>query len=269
MQDDPARAATQAASERRFPRTPSFRLDGMKALVTGASRGIGRAGAIALAEAGADVVLTARDQPAMQAIVRDLHANGLRATALPLDVTDRAAVRALVAAEGPFDILLNNAGTNIREPFLELQDESVDALLDLNLRAAITVAHAVAQGMVAAGKGGSILHLSSVNGHVGGRNRSIYCATKFGLEGLAKAMAVELGPHGIRTNTLCPTFVTTPLTQGVLEDPGFRSRTLEAIPLGRLGEIEDLMGAIVFLASPASALINGASLLVDGGLTAQ
>lgn len=241
----------------------------MRALVTGASRGIGRAGAIALAEAGAEVVLTARDLPALAAITEGLAERGFVGRALPLDVTDRAAVRALVDAQGPFEILLNNAGTNIREPFLEVQDDSVDALIDLNLRAAITVAQAVARGMVAAGRRGSILHVSSVNGHVGGRNRSVYCATKFALEGLAKAMALELGPHGIRVNTLCPTFITTPLTQGVLEDEAFRAATVASIPIGRLGEVEDLMGAIVFLASPASALINGASLLVDGGLTAQ
>jgi NAD(P)-dependent dehydrogenase (short-subunit alcohol dehydrogenase family) len=175
-------------------------------------------------------------------------------------------VRALVAAEGPFDILLNNAGTNIREPFLDVADPSVDTLLDLNVRAAVTVAQAVAQGMVAAGKGGAIINLSSVNGHVAGVNRSIYTATKHALEGLTKGMAVELGPKGIRVNAICPTFIETPLTAGVLSDEAFMTRAVRAIPLGRIGQVEDVMGAAVFLASPAAGLINGASLLIDGGM---
>jgi NAD(P)-dependent dehydrogenase (short-subunit alcohol dehydrogenase family) len=175
----------------------------------------------------------------------------------------------VVAEHGPFDVLLNNAGTNIREPFLELNDASVDALLDLNIRAAVTVAHAVAQGMVAAGKGGAIINLSSVNGHVAGVNRSIYTATKHALEGLTKAMAVELGPHGIRVNAICPTFIETPLTVGLLSDEKVMARSIRAIPLGRIGQVEDVMGAAVFLASPAAALINGASLLIDGGMTCQ
>jgi len=255
-----------ASSETRFPTTPSFRLDGQCALVTGASKGIGRAIAIAFAEAGAEVLLTARSLPEMEETVAGIVARGHAAKALPLDVTDRAAVRALVAAEGPFDILLNNAGTNIREPFLDASDASVDALIDLNLRAAITVAQAVAQGMVDCGKRGVIINLSSVNGHVAAQNRSIYTATKHALEGLTKAMAVELGPKGIRVNAICPTFIETPLTAGVLSDAAFMERAVRAIPLGRIGQVEDVMGAAVFLASPAAGLINGASLLIDGGM---
>lgn len=259
---------TVASSETRFPTTPSFRLDGLRALVTGASRGLGRAIAIAYAEAGAEVVLAARALPEMERTVAHIASRGLpSARAVTLDVTDRAAVRRVVAEYGPFDILLNNAGTNIREPFLEVKDESLDALIDLNVRAAVTVAQAVAQGMVAAGKGGSIVNLSSVNGHVAGINRSIYTATKHAIEGLTKGMAVELGPKGIRVNALCPTFIETPLTAGVLSDESFMQRTVRAIPLGRIGQVEDVMGAAVFLASPAAALINGASLLIDGGMT--
>jgi NAD(P)-dependent dehydrogenase (short-subunit alcohol dehydrogenase family) len=256
-----------ASSETRFPTTPSLRLDGRRALVTGASKGLGRAIAIAFAEAGADVLLTARSLPEMTATVAHLTQKGLSARALPLDVTDSAAVRALVAREGPFDVLLNNAGTNIREPFLEVPDGSLATLLDLNVRAAFVVAQAVAKGMVAAGKGGAIVNLSSVNGHVAGTNRSVYTATKHALEGLTKAMAVELGPHGIRVNAICPTFIETPLTAGVLSDEVFMARTVGAIPLGRIGQVEDVMGAAVFLASDAAGLINGASLLIDGGLT--
>ncbi len=257
-----------SSSETRVPTTPSFRLDGKRALVTGASRGLGRAIAIAYAEAGAEVVLAARAKDEMDATVAAIAGRGLPgAVAVALDVTDRDAVRRMVAAQGPFDVLLNNAGTNIREPFLDIRDASVDALLDLNIRAAVTVAHAVAQGLVAAGKGGAIINLSSVNGHVAGVNRSIYTATKHALEGLTKAMAVELGPKGIRVNAICPTFIETPLTAGLLGDEAFLARMVRAIPLGRIGQVEDVMGAAVFLASPAAALINGASLLIDGGMT--
>jgi NAD(P)-dependent dehydrogenase (short-subunit alcohol dehydrogenase family) len=248
-----------------LPITPPFRLDGQRALVTGASKGIGRAGAVALAAAGAEVVLAARSLAEMEATVAELTAAGLAAKARALDVTDRAAVRALVAAEGPFDALLNNAGTNIREHFLEVQDASLDALLDLNIRAMFTVAQAVAQGMVAAGKQGAIVNLSSVNGHVSGANRSVYTATKHAVEGMTKAMAFELGPKGIRVNAIAPGFVETPLTRPVLDDPKFRERVVRSMPLGRVMQVEDIMGAVVFLLSPASRMVSGTSLVVDGG----
>ncbi|MDJ0390961.1 SDR family oxidoreductase [Roseomonas sp. E05] len=247
-----------------LPHTPPLRCDGLRALVTGASRGIGRAAAVALAEAGAEVVLAARALPEMEATIAAL-GPGARACARALDVTDRAAVRHLAEGEGPFDILVNNAGTNIREPFLEVRDDSFDRLIDLNLRGAFAVAQAVAAGMVAAGKGGSIINLSSVNGHVGGLNRSVYTATKHAIEGLTKAMSAELGAHGIRVNSLCPGFVETPLTEGLLANEKFRAAHLRRTPLGRIMKVEDVMGAIVFFASPASAMISGSSLLIDGG----
>lgn len=248
-----------------LPITPSFRLDGQRALVTGASKGIGRAAAVALATAGASVVLAARTLPEMEETVAELRAAGHAAKAVRLDVTDRAAVRAAVAAEGPFDVLVNNAGTNIRESFLELRDASLDALLDLNLRAMFTTAQAVAQGMVAAGIKGSIINLSSINGHVAGSNRSVYSATKHGVEGMTKAMAFELGPHGIRVNTIAPGFVETPLTKPVLDDPQFRARVVRAMPLGRVMQVEDIMGAVIFLAAPVSGMVSGLSLVIDGG----
>lgn len=248
-----------------LPEPPSFRLDGLRALVTGASKGIGRAAASALAMAGAEVVLSARTTAELEQTVAALTAAGHRAQAATLDVTDRTAVRALVAAHGPFDVLLNNAGTNIREPFLEVKDESLDALLDLNIRAMFTVGQAVAAGMVAAGRGGAIINLSSINGHVAGANRSVYSASKHAVEGMTKAMAFELGPHGIRVNAVAPGFVETPLTRPVLDDAAFRARVVRAMPLGRVMTVEDIMGAIVFLASPASRMVTGASLVVDGG----
>lgn len=255
-----------ASSELRFPTTPSLRLDGRRALVTGASKGLGRAAAIALAEAGASVTLAARGEAEMAATVAHLSGRGLVARAVALDVTDRAAVRRSIAELGPFDVLVNNAGTNIRDPFLDVSDAALDTLIDLNIVAAFVVAQAVARGMIAAGIQGSIINMSSVNGHVGGVNRTVYTASKHAIEGLTKAMAVELGPKGIRVNNLCPTFFETPLTAGFLADEAVMRSTVDRIPLGRIGQVEDLMGAVVFLASPAAAMITGASLLVDGGL---
>ncbi len=259
-----------------LPTTPSFRLDGLRALVTGASKGIGRAGAVALAAAGAEVVMAARSLDELEETATALGEAGHASRAAQLDVTDRVAVRALVEASGPFDILLNNAGTNIREPFLEASDSAVDALLDLNIRAAFTVAQAVAQGMVArgagpngVGHGGSIINLSSVNGHVAGINRSVYTATKHAVEGMTKAMAAELGPHGIRVNAIAPSFVETPLTAPLLADARFRDSHVRRMPLGRIMTVDDIMGAIVFLAAPASAMISGVSLVIDGGFLTQ
>ncbi len=252
-----------------LPTTPSFRLDGLRALVTGASKGIGRAVTVAFAAAGAEVVAAARSLDELEALATELSERGLACRAAQLDVTDRVAVRALVEAAGPFDILVNNAGTNIRQPFLGVEDAALDGLLDLNLRAMFTVGQAVARGMAEAGKGGSIINLSSVNGHVAGINRSVYTATKHGIEGLTKAMAVELGPQGIRVNTIAPGFVETPLTSAFLADEKVRQSQIRRTPLGRIMTVEDVMGAFVFLASPASAMITGTSLVIDGGFLTQ
>jgi NAD(P)-dependent dehydrogenase (short-subunit alcohol dehydrogenase family) len=250
-----------------FPETPSFRLDGKRALVTGASSGIGEAAAIALAQAGAHVFLAARRIEPMQATVDTLRTRGLQAEAIAMDVTDRPATRDAIARHGPFDILVNNAGRNTREPFLEVSDAALDAMLDLNIRAAFTVAQAVAQGMVQAGNGGAIINVGSVNGHVARETISVYVATKHAIEGLTKTMALELGRHGIRVNTLCPTWIATPLVRPMLDDPGTAAMMLSRLPIGRIGEVEDIMGVIVFLASPAAAMVTGAPLLVDGGQT--
>ncbi|MBB5691267.1 SDR family oxidoreductase [Roseomonas alkaliterrae] len=252
-----------------LPRTPSFRLDGRRALVSGAGRGIGLAAAAALAEAGAHVTLLARSAGEIEAGAEAIRARGGAAAALALDVLDVAATARAIADAEPFDILVNNAGTNRPKPLTEVTEADYDAVLDLNLRAAFFLAQAVARRLLATGRPGSIINVSSQMGHVGAANRSIYCASKWALEGLTKAMAVELAPHGIRVNTLGPTFIETPLTRPFFEDAAFKASVLQKIKLGRIGRVEDLMGAILFLASDASALMTGAALVVDGGWTAE
>jgi len=198
-----------------------------------------------------------------------LRARGDQAEALPLDVTDQAATLAAFAAQLPFDVLVNNAGTNRPKPFTDVSEADYDAVMGLNVRSAFFVAQAAARGMVTAGRPGSIINMSSQMGHVGGAGRTIYCASKFAIEGLTKAMAVDLAPHRIRVNTICPTFIETPMTRSFFADPAFRASVLAKIKLGRLGRCEDLMGAIVFLASDASALMTGSAMVIDGGWTAD
>ena len=252
-----------------LPRTPSFRLDGRRALVTGAGRGIGLAAAAALAQAGAHVVLAARTASEIEQASAQIRADGGSAEPLRLDVTDIPAVRAAIAAQPPFDVLVNNAGTNRPAPFLEVSEQDYDAITTLNQRAAFFVAQAAARRMVEAGIGGSIIHVSSQMGHVGGARRTVYCMSKHGIEGLTKAMAIDLASHGIRVNAIGPTYIDTPLTRPFWSDAAFHSDVLRRIKLGRLGKVEDLMGAVVYLASDASALVTGTSLLVDGGWTAE
>ena len=252
-----------------LPQTPSFRVDGKRALVTGAGRGIGLAAAAALAEAGAAVTLAARSENEIKDAAAQIRARGGTAEAVALDVTDLHDMRQMVAAREPFDILVNNAGTNRPGPFIDVKVEDYDYIMELNVRAAFFAAQAVVRQLIEAKRPGSIINLSSQLGHVGLAKRTIYCATKHAIEGFTKALAVELAPNGIRVNSIAPTFIETPMTRPFLADKAFKKTVLDRIKLGRLGQVEDVMGAIVFLASDASSLMTGTSLLVDGGWTAE
>jgi len=245
-----------------------FRLDGKTALVTGAGRGIGRAVAMALADAGAELVLVSRTAAQLEEVAGEIVRQGGRARAVPLDVTDSVAVREAVAGLDRLDILVNNAGVNRPQPFLDVDEETLDRLLTLNVRAAFLVAQAAARLMITQG-GGVIINVTSQMGHVGSeRDRTVYVMTKHALEGLTKAMAVELAPKGVRVVSIAPTFIDTPLVRPFFDDPTFRQWVLDRIPLGRLGTVEEVAHAVVFLASPAASLVTGSSLLVDGGWTA-
>ncbi len=247
----------------------SFRLDDQIALVTGAGRGIGRASALALAAAGADVVAVSRTVPELEALATEIEAIGRRATVVRCDVTNATQVADVLEGAGRVDIVVNAAGGNIPEPLLDVTADHVDAMLALNVKGTLLVAQAAARQMIKANEPGSIINLSSQMGHVGAANRTVYCAAKHAVEGLTKAMAVELARHRIRVNAIAPTFINTPMTEPFFADPAFRSDVVRRIPLGRIGEVSDLVGAVVYLASPASTMVTGTSLLVDGGWTAQ
>lgn len=244
-------------------------MDGKRALVTGAGRGLGLAAAAALAQAGAEVILTARTMAEIEAVRDAIASGGGAAQAVQLDVTDLSAMQTCIAALPALDILVNNAGTNRPAPFLEVAASDFDHVMTINVRAAFFVAQAVARKIAEERRAGSIINISSQMGHVGGARRSVYCASKWAMEGFTKAAAIELGPLGVRVNTICPTFVETPMTRPFFADAVFLASVLENIKLGRLGQLEDIMGAIVFLASDASSLMTGSALMLDGGWTAE
>ncbi|WP_299281241.1 SDR family oxidoreductase [uncultured Tateyamaria sp.] len=250
-----------------LPRTPSFDLTGRRALVTGASSGIGLGCAAALAEAGAHVVCAARRAEVLADVVEAMKVQGWSAEAMPLDQSDISAVDA--AFDAPFDIVVNSAGLARHGPALDTRTEDFDAVVALNLRGAYFLSTAAARALTQAGKPGSIIHISSQMGHVGGVDRAVYCATKHGVEGMVKAMAIEWGKANIRINTICPTFIRTALTEKSFEDPERFAWIMDKIKLPRVGEVEDIMGAVLFLASDASAMVTGTSMLIDGGWTAD
>lgn len=252
-----------------LPRTPSFRLDTRRALVAGASSGIGAACAVALAELGAQVTLCARREPELRALADEMRAAGMQADILPLDITDIAAVEAALAGRPAFDILVNSAGLARHSPATETTPEDYDAVTNLNTRAAYFLTRSVAKGLLAAGKPGSLINITSQMAHVGGPDRAVYSATKHAVEGMTKSMAIEWGKHGIRVNTIAPTFIRTALTEATFANPERAAWIASKIKLNRVGEVEDIMGAVAFLASDASAMVTGTSLIVDGGWTAD
>ena len=252
----------------KLPDPPSFRLDGKRALVTGASSGIGLGCAVALADAGAEVTLAARRAAPLDEATALMRDRGWRARAAVCDIADLDAQAALFAG-GAFDVVVNSAGMARHSPAVDTDPADFDAVMGLNLRAAYFLSTNAARALQAEGRGGSIVHVSSQMGHVGGIDRAVYCASKHAVEGMVKAMAIEWGRAGIRVNTVCPTFIRTPLAAPTLDDPDRRAWLRDKIKLGRVGEVEDVMGAVVWLASDASALVTGSAHLVDGGWTAE
>ena len=250
-----------------LPKPPSFDLADKRALVTGASSGIGLGCAVALAEAGAHVVCAARRVDVLADAVSAMRAEGWSAESLSLDQTDLKAVEGAFAR--PYDIVVNSAGLARHSPAVETQAEDFDAVMNLNVRGAYFLSSYAARALIRAGKPGSIIHISSQMGHVGGVDRAVYCASKHAVEGMVKAMAVEWGKAGIRINTICPTFIRTALTQSTFDNPDRLAWIMDKIKLPRVGEVEDIMGAALFLASDASAMVTGTSMLIDGGWTAD
>jgi NAD(P)-dependent dehydrogenase (short-subunit alcohol dehydrogenase family) len=244
-------------------------LEGRRALVTGAGRGIGRAIAAAMADAGAEVTLVARTVTDLDEAAAEIRDRGGGAEARPCDVTDDEAVAALVGGAPSFDIVVNAAGANRPQRLESIDMATFDALFALNVRGTFSVIrHAVAR-MRDAGRGGVVINVSSQMGHVGMPTRIVYCATKHAVEGMTKALAVELAPDGIRVVAIAPTFVDTPLTRPYFEDAVFREAVLASIPMGRLATVEEVAAAAVFLAGDGASMITGTSLLVDGGWTAR
>jgi len=250
-------------------KTASFRLDGRRALVTGGGRGIGLTAAAALADAGAHVTLAARTANEIEEAAAAIRARGQQAEALTLDVTDIEASRKALSQRAPFQILVNNAGMNRPKMLSDVTVDDFDTIMGLNVRAAFFMAQAVATRLIEAKLPGSIINISSQMGHVGAARRTVYCTSKHAMEGFTKAMAIELAPHNIRVNSLGPTFLETPMTKPFFENKAFRDEVLSKIKLGRLGQLDELTGAIVFLASDASSLMTGSALVLDGGWTAE
>lgn len=252
-----------------LPVTPSFALSGKRALVAGASSGIGLACAVALGQAGASVTLAARSADKLADAVDRMRAAGMTADALTMDVSDVVATAALVADHGPYDILINSAGLARHCASIDTKPDDFDAVQALNFKGAYFLTQAVARGLIAAGKPGSLINITSQMAHVGGIDRAVYCGTKHGVEGFTKAMAIEWGPLGIRVNTVAPTFIRTALTEATFQNPDRLAWILDKIKLGRVGEVTDIMGPVVYLASDASAMMTGTSLMIDGGWTAD
>jgi len=251
----------------------SFRLDGRVALVTGAGQGLGASISIAYAKAGASVVLLGRTESYLKDTADAIRKAGGEASLIVCDVTNDEKLRKAFSGLDRLDILVNNAGTNFPEPFIEVSDDHLDAMLDLNVRACFVAAQAAVQVMLKsadlAEHGASVVNMSSQMGHVGSPNRTVYCMTKHAVEGLTKAMAVELADKNIRVNSIGPTFSETPMVQRIVDTPEKKEFVTSRIPMGRLAKSEDIAAAAVYLASPAASMVTGTHLIVDGGWTAQ
>ena len=252
-----------------YPKLPSFRLDGKNALITGAGRGIGMGASIALAESGANVTLVSRTDSELKELTKHINSLGYKASYVVIDVNDEKAISKLIEDTDPFDILINNAGTNKPAKLIDTDLNDFDYVMSLNVRSVINLTKNVVKKMLYNNIKGSIINVSSQMGHVGGPNRTTYCSSKFAIEGFTKSLAIELGPNGIRVNTVCPTFVITPMTKKFLKNKKFKRDTLGNIPLGRFAEMSEISSAVVYLASDAASMITGTSLLVDGGWTAK
>ena len=252
-----------------LPTTPSFSLQGRRALVAGGSSGIGLGCAVALAEAGAHVVIMARRRDQLDEVAAAMTTAGQSVEVMVGDIADIDSMSAAIESLRPLDIFVNSAGLARHTAAIDTDAADFDAVMNVNLRGAYFAAQAVAKSMVADGRKGSIITISSQMAVVGGIDRAVYCASKHAVEGFTKSMAIEMGPHGIRVNTVCPTFIRTPLTEQTFSQPAQVKWIEEKIKLGRVGEVEDIMGAVTFLASDAAALITGTALMIDGGWTAD
>ena len=251
-----------------LPKTPSSRLDGKCAIVTGGSRGIGLGCAVALAEQGAHVVIVARSKNQVLDTVNEMKSEGFSVSGVSMDISKIDNVKRLMNDFSEIDILVNSAGIARHTPTVETTEVDYDDVMAVNVKSAYFLAQSAAKKMIEKGVGGSIIQISSQMAHVGGIDRAVYCGTKHAIEGINKSMAMEFGPHKIRVNSICPTFIRTPFTEATFKDPEKVKWIESKIKMGRVGEVEDIMGAVKFLASDASAMVTGSSILIDGGWTA-
>ena len=240
------------------------------ALITGATKGLGRGAAIAIAEAGGNVIAIGRNQLELNTLKKEIKKFKVSYISFYCDVNNYNRMKSFISKIKKLDILVNNAGTNIPESFLNVKKSSLETLLNVNTKAVFNVAQLCANQIIKLKrKSGSIINISSIFGLVAGKKRSVYSMTKFGVEGLTKGMALDLAKYNIRVNTICPTFVVTPMTKKFLKNKKFKKETLNNIPLGRFAELSEVASSVVFLASDAASMITGTSLLVDGGWTAK
>ncbi len=251
----------------------NYNLKNKTALVTGAGKGLGRACAIALAEAGANLVIISRTQKDLNEVSKKIKKFRTKCRSYVCDITNYNDIKEIINKQPKIDILINNAGNNIPEHFTKVKTKNMEYLVKINTIATFNLAQLCALKMIKSKNrkkiGGAIVNMSSQMGHVGGPIRSVYNMTKWGLEGLTKGMSIDLAKYNIRVNTVCPTFVVTPMTKKFLKNKKFKKETLNNIPLGRFAELSEIASAVVFLASDAASMITGTSLLVDGGWTAK